>query len=83
MQRVGSAIKLTSDMLPDTRGIYAVSAAVMRCQIAMLSGVTDIHLLFGIFGLTSTTMLFGWLMESTNGHKVVSKDNQVVRSLCM
>ena len=42
----------------------------MRVQIGMLSGITDIHTLFGIFCLTATTMLFGWLMESMNGDRL-------------
>jgi len=44
----------------------------MRVQIAQLSGVTDIHLLYAIFGLTATTMLFGWLMESMNGRRLAT-----------
>ncbi|CAN0417373.1 unnamed protein product, partial [Phaeothamnion confervicola] len=33
------------------------------------SGITDIHLLFSIFGLTATTMLFGSLFERQNGDR--------------
>jgi hypothetical protein len=42
----------------------------MRVQIGMLSGIVDIHMLFGIFMLTATTMLFGWLMETMNGKRL-------------
>lgn len=42
---------------------YSVSAAVMRVEIALLSGVLELHLLIAIFGLTTTTMLFGLLQE--------------------
>lgn len=38
-------------------------------QIAMLSGVMDIHLLFCIYGLTATTMLFGLLQEQMTAHQ--------------
>jgi Heliorhodopsin len=50
--------------------LVAVSAGLMRVQIAALSGWTSIHLLFAIFGLTAVTMLFGWLMETVNGDRV-------------
>jgi hypothetical protein len=39
----------------------------MRILIAQLSGITDLHLLLCIFGLTATTMTFGHLMELLNG----------------
>jgi len=42
---------------------YSVSAAVMRIEIAQLSGMMDIHLLIAVFGLASATMLFGLLQE--------------------
>jgi Heliorhodopsin len=48
----------------------AVSAGLMRVQIAALSGWVSVHLLFAIFGLTAVTMLFGWLMETVNGERV-------------
>lgn len=44
----------------------------MRVQIAMLSGIVDIHTLFGVFMLTGTTMLFGWLMELLNGERLTT-----------
>jgi hypothetical protein len=37
-------------------------------QIGMLAGIMDIHLLFCIFGLTATTMLFGLLQEQITAH---------------
>ena len=49
---------------------YSLSAAVMHVMIAQLSGVTEIHLLFAIFGLSSSTMFYGWLMERTNGQRI-------------
>ena len=56
---------------PDTRPLArAVSAAFMRVMIAQLSGVTDLHLLAAIFGLTATTMFFGHLMEEGEGRKL-------------
>lgn len=42
---------------------YAVSASLMRVMVAQLCGVTDLHLLFALFGLTATTMLFGLVQE--------------------
>lgn len=43
-----------------------VSASLMHVLIAQLSGVTDVYLLFCIFGLTAITMAFGWMMELLN-----------------
>lgn len=45
---------------------YAFSASLMHVHVAMLSGCMDIHTLFLIFGLTATTMTFGWLAEPTS-----------------
>lgn len=45
---------------------YAVSASVMRILVALLSGISDIHTLFLIFGLTACTMLFGLVFELEN-----------------
>jgi hypothetical protein len=53
-------------MAHELKCLLAVSASLMRVQIAMLSGAIDIHELFAIFGLTACTMLFGWLMEKLN-----------------
>lgn len=49
---------------------YAVSASLMQVMIAQLCGVTDIHILWSLFFLMGTCMLFGWLMEAMNGHKL-------------
>jgi hypothetical protein len=50
---------------------YFFSASVMHVHIAMLCGMTDIHALISIFGLSSTTMLFGLISEelSVTGDK--------------
>lgn len=45
---------------------YAISASVMRVVVALLSGILDIQMLFLIFGLTATTMLFGLVFELEN-----------------
>ncbi|KAG1676330.1 hypothetical protein FOA52_001125 [Chlamydomonas sp. UWO 241] len=45
---------------------YAISASMMHVMIAQLSGITEIHLLFAIFGLTATTMAHGWMFERAN-----------------
>lgn len=42
---------------------YSVSASLMHVHVALLSGAMDIHLQALIFGLTMTTMIFGWLGE--------------------
>jgi hypothetical protein len=42
---------------------YFFSASIMHVHIAMLSGITDVHSLFGIFGLSATSMLFGLISE--------------------
>ena len=49
---------------------YSLSAAVMHVMIAQLAGVTEIHLLFTIFGLSSATMAYGLLMERQNGRRI-------------
>jgi hypothetical protein len=63
----------------------AVSASIMRVQIGMLSGITDVHLLFAIFMLTATTMLFGWLMETSNGCRLstYSDDGTALKVCCI
>jgi Heliorhodopsin len=45
---------------------YTFSASLMRVMIAQLSGVTDVHILFGIFCLAATTMILGACHESVN-----------------
>lgn len=42
---------------------YSFSASLMHVHVAMLSGSMDVHVNFLIFGLTMTTMIFGWLGE--------------------
>jgi hypothetical protein len=51
---------------------YSVSASLMHVMVAQLSGITDIHLLFAIFGLSATTMAHGWLMERENGEALTT-----------
>jgi hypothetical protein len=43
---------------------YSVSAPLMHVEIALLCGIYDVHTLFAIFGLTSITMVFGYLGET-------------------
>lgn len=54
---------LTKAMNPFRWAEYSVSASFMHVQIAMLSGIFDIHLLVCIFGLTMCTMVFGYQQE--------------------
>ena len=42
---------------------YSVSASVMVVLIAMLTGISDIAALIGIFGANAAMILFGLLME--------------------
>ena len=42
---------------------YSVSAALMMVLIARFTGIADLAALIGIFGLTSSMILFGLLME--------------------
>jgi hypothetical protein len=42
---------------------YSVSAAIMMVLIARFTGITDLAALMGIFGLTTSMILFGLLME--------------------
>ena len=48
---------------------YSISASVMRVMIAILSGISDVHTLVLIFGLTATTMLFGLAFELENSNR--------------
>jgi hypothetical protein len=48
---------------------YSISASVMRVMIAILSGISDIHTLVLIFGLTATTMFFGLAFELENSNR--------------
>lgn len=45
---------------------YALSASFMHIMIAYLSGITDIHTIYAIYGLTFTTMVFGSEQERNN-----------------
>ena len=49
---------------------YSLSASIMHVLIASLCGIFDIHLLFAIFGLTATTMLFGLFAERSDDESV-------------
>lgn len=46
---------------------YSISAAVMRAQIAQLSGVMEIHLLLAIFGSVQSAMGPGLISHFTIG----------------
>jgi len=48
---------------------YSISASIMHVMIAQLAGIFDIHLLFCIFGLTMTTMLFGNEQEISSSQR--------------
>ena len=48
---------------------YAFSASLMHVHVAFLSGSMDAHLNFLIFGLTATTMIFGFLSEPSASGK--------------
>lgn len=41
----------------------------------MLSGVGDIHILWGIFGLTFVTMIFGLMFERENAYRRLNGQN--------
>ena len=45
---------------------YSLSASLMIVLIAMLTGVSDVAALTGLFGVNASMILFGWLMETTN-----------------
>ncbi len=42
---------------------YSLSSSLMVVLIAMLTGISDIAALIGIFGVNASMILFGWLME--------------------
>jgi hypothetical protein len=42
---------------------YSISASIMHMHISILCGVSDLHLLFAIASLTTTTMMFGLASE--------------------
>ncbi len=45
---------------------YSVSASIMIVLIAMLTGVTNLYALIGLFAVNAAMILFGWLMEAFN-----------------
>jgi hypothetical protein len=46
---------------------YSVSASLMIVLISMLTGISDVRALVGIFGVNAAMILFGLLMERRNG----------------
>ncbi len=48
---------------------YSVSASIMVVLIAMLTGITNLYALVGLFGANSAMILFGLLMERANQGK--------------
>jgi hypothetical protein len=46
---------------------YSVSASVMIVLIAMLTGITDLYALIGLFAANAAMILFGLVMERVNG----------------
>lgn len=45
---------------------YSFSASIMLVLIALLTGINDLYALIGLFALTASMILFGWLMERSN-----------------
>jgi hypothetical protein len=45
---------------------YSLSASLMIVLIAGVTGITDIAALLALFGVNTSMILFGWLMETTN-----------------
>ena len=45
---------------------YSLSASIMVVLIAMLTGITDLYALIGLFVVNAAMILFGWLMEHVN-----------------
>ncbi len=45
---------------------YSISASIMVVLIAMLTGITNLYALIGLFGVNTAMILFGWLMERFN-----------------
>lgn len=42
---------------------YSLSASLMIVLIAMLTGISDVAALLGLFGVNASMILFGWLQE--------------------
>lgn len=49
--------------------IESFAAPLLLVQVAVVSGVRDIHTLWCLFGLTHTALLFGLLFEMANGDR--------------
>ncbi|MGI9623211.1 MAG: heliorhodopsin HeR [Acidimicrobiales bacterium] len=56
-----------------TRGInparwveYSISASLMIVLIAMLTGITNLYALIGLFAVNAAMIFFGWMMELNN-----------------
>lgn len=45
---------------------YSISASLMVVLIAMLTGITNLYAIIGLFAVNAAMILFGWLMESMN-----------------
>jgi hypothetical protein len=45
---------------------YSVSASIMVILIAMLTGISDVAAVVGLFAVNAAMILFGWLMERSN-----------------
>jgi hypothetical protein len=46
---------------------YSLSASWMIVLIAGITGITEVAALIALFGVNASMILFGWLMETTNG----------------
>ncbi len=42
---------------------YSLSSSLMIVLIAMITGISDVAALIGLFGVNASMILFGWLME--------------------
>jgi hypothetical protein len=47
---------------------YSVSASIMICLIALLTGINSLYALIAIFGVNAAMILFGLTMEQVNRH---------------
>ena len=46
---------------------YSLSSSLMIVLIAMITGISDVAAILTIFVVNASMILFGWLMETTNG----------------
>jgi hypothetical protein len=60
---------------------YMVSASIMRAQVAMIAGVTDVHLLFCIFSLSACCINFGGVHEPLNARALAAGTKQYMVGL--